>query len=69
MPMSCYVSKPGPGPAELMTFLEIPRVGELLSLPGSQGEFEVVSIRHSAQPPSGRTLPTVHITLAAKPPS
>jgi hypothetical protein len=52
-----------------MTFLEIPRVGELLSLPGQPGDFEVVSIRHSAQPPSGRTLPTVHIYLAVAPPS
>ena len=66
MPMSCYVSKPGTGSAELMAFLEVPRIGELLSLPGQAGDFEVVSIRHSAQPPSGRTLPTVHIYLVPK---
>jgi hypothetical protein len=66
MPMSCYVSKPGSTAAELMTFLEIPRIGELLNLPNEAQDFEVVSIRHSAQPPSARTLPAIHVYLAQK---
>ena len=66
MPMSCYVSKPGTTAAELMTFLEIPRIGEVLNLPDEAHDFEVVSIRHSAQPPSARTLPVIHVYLAHK---
>ena len=67
MSVSCYISRSATTVAELMTFIEIPRLGELLRLPDEDDEFEVVSVRHSAQPPSSRSRPTVHVYLAAKP--
>ena len=67
MTVSCYVSEPGAKTPELMMFIEIPRIGELLHLPGRDGEFEVVRVRHAAQRPSGWTLPAVYVYLADRP--
>jgi hypothetical protein len=63
MAVSCYIHKLGTTVAEFLTLKGIPRLGELLSVPGHTDDFRVVAIRHSAHQPSGRELPAVHLYL------
>jgi hypothetical protein len=65
--VTCYVSEPGNGSPELFAFIEVPGLAELIALPDRNGEFEVESVRHVAQYPSGRQRPTVHIHLTISP--
>ena len=51
---------------ELLSFQEMPRLGEMLVLRGHEDVFEVISIRHAVQAPSGGARPTIHIDVAAR---
>jgi len=65
--VSCYVSEPGSGSPRLLTFIEVPRLGDSIALPDRDDDFEVVSVRHFAQVPSGHLHPAVQIDLAIRP--
>jgi hypothetical protein len=67
MTVSCYVSESGSGSARLLTFIEVPRVGDSITLPDLDDDFEVVSVHHFAQAPSGHQHPAVQIYLAIRP--
>jgi hypothetical protein len=65
--ISCYVTELGKGSPELLIFVVIPRLGESITLPGRDGDFEVDSIRHFGQKPAGRLHPTVYVYLTIRP--
>jgi hypothetical protein len=67
MTVGCYVSAPGANGPEIWMFARLPRIGELVGLPGRDGDFEVISIRHSARAPSARTPPAVYLDLIPRP--
>jgi hypothetical protein len=64
--ISCYVTELGKGTPELLVFVVIPRLGELVMLPGRDVDFEVDSIRHLAQKSAGRVHPTVYVYLTIR---